>query len=159
MPSARNVGTRRRIQQVRLRLMQELEGLFSENVWIEGKGRYRTWLRVKSGAKVAFRACLCFKTALGRVRWRVRSDQTESRLTTVLLLMNPENSGWRELYLIPPLTLPSTVDISINSRLLSTGKRIPSPGAFLEVLGATSQRPRDTPRQNKLTGSFLRARV
>jgi DNA invertase Pin-like site-specific DNA recombinase len=160
MPGARNVGTRRRIQQARLRLMQELQRLFPEKVWIEGsKGRHRTWLRVKSSAKVAFRTCLCFKTALGQLRWRVKSDQAEDRLITVLLLMNPENDGWRELYLIPPLTLPSTVDISINSRLLSTGKRIPTPGAFLKVLAATSQRPRDALRQNKLTGSFLRASV
>jgi hypothetical protein len=76
--------------------------------------------------------------------------------------LNREVSGPEILHafaVIPPLTLPSTVDISINSRLLSIGKRIPSAGAFLEVLAATSQRPRDAPTHNKLTGSFLRASV
>jgi hypothetical protein len=42
---SQNIETRRRAQQAHRRLMEELKGLFPENVSIEGRGgRYRNWL-------------------------------------------------------------------------------------------------------------------
>jgi hypothetical protein len=117
-----------------LGLMQEVQAHFSGSVLIESPGgHHRNWLRLKRGPRIAVRTCLCFKTASGRLRWTVRSDRHQNRSFALLALMNVENNACLELYLLPPVSLPPAMNISIESRLLRMGKRLPGTDAFLKV--------------------------
>ena len=157
MENSRNIETRCRIQQVQLSLMQELQDLFPKRVRIESRGgRYRKWLRLKGGTKIAVRVCLCFETASGQLRWRVKSDRRQNQSLVLISLMNTKNDAYRELYLFPALSLPSTASVSIDSSLFKMGHRIPNASLFLEVLSGIRQQRNDGARKIKLTRTLLR---
>jgi DNA invertase Pin-like site-specific DNA recombinase len=155
-PILRNIEKRHQVYQARVRLMKELEELFAGKISIEGRrGPSHKWLRLKR-TRIAVRVCSSFKTLLGGLRWRIRSDPAETRVIVLLGLMNPGNDAIGELVLLPPMSLPRTIDVSANSTLLKIGRPIPNLHAFFEVV---SEMKRGRQKMTKFTVKCLRATI
>ncbi len=135
MRTEKNVTTRSHIYIARDRLMVDLNRLFPDDVSIEGRGgRSRNWLRLKTGSKIIVRSCASLRTQRGGLRWRVRSDPADSRFMVLLAMMNSQNDAIESLVLLPPMSLPRTLDISANSKLFKMGRPVPGVETFLEIL-------------------------
>jgi hypothetical protein len=70
--------------------------------------------------------------------------------------MNPGNDAIGELVLLPPMSLPRTIDVSANSTLLKIGRPIPNLHALFEVV---SEMKRGRQKMTKLTVKCLRATI
>lgn len=139
MPGARNVRTRSQLQQVQSRLVQNLRDLFPDRVSVIGKLRQRSRLRIDHEDTVIVRACCCGSTKRGESRWRIRSEASDAHSVRLLALMDSRNEAISRCVLLPPMFLPKTLDVSVNSRLIKTGRQILDPSRFLDLWGSLKQ--------------------
>jgi hypothetical protein len=158
MRTEKNVTTRSQIIIARDRLMQDLNRLFPDDLSIEGRGgRSRNWLRLKTGLRIVVRSCGTLRTQRGRLRWRVRSDPADSRFMVLLAMMNSRNDAVENLVLLPPMSLPRTLDISANSKLLKMGRTVPTVETFIEILAEVGRMRLRRSETAKLEPHHLRA--
>jgi DNA invertase Pin-like site-specific DNA recombinase len=158
MQTERNVTTRSQIYIARDRLMEDLSRLFPGDVSIEGRGgRSHNWLRLKTGLRIVVRSCVSLRTQRGGLRWRVRSDPADSQFMVLLAMMNSENDAVENLVLLPPMSLPRTLDISANSKLLTMGRPVPGVDTFLEILREVGRMRLRHSETAKLEPQHLRA--
>ena len=74
----------------------------------------------------------------GDVRWRIRSDRTDSRFIVLLALVNAGNDSIGQLVLLPPMRLPPAINVAANSNLLRMGRPVcPLDNFIEEVKGVT----------------------
>jgi DNA invertase Pin-like site-specific DNA recombinase len=119
MSLSQNIETRERIRRAYSGLLQKLKELFLDTLVIEGgRNSFRRSLRFGTDVVIPVRACTSFRTKLGRTRWRIRTNPTDQHRLALLLLMGSTNETVSKVVLLPPMSLPRTIDVSGESRLL-----------------------------------------
>ncbi len=136
VPVARLVETRRRIQNMRLQLMLELQQMFPAEITVGSRGgRTRSWLRMRNGAKISVRICLQVGTKQTRRAWHLRPVKGESRWTAFVALMNKDNTQFEHFFVFPSLR-DRGVYVPTDSPWLKEGTRLESLQMFCQVLNA-----------------------
>jgi hypothetical protein len=144
VPVARLVETRRRIQNMRLQLMQQLQQMFPAEITVRGRGgRTRKWLRLKNGAKISVRVLLQVGNKQTSPAWQLRPVRGESRWTALAVLMNGDNTQFASLLVFRCLH-DGGAYVPANAPWLKEGTRLEKLQMFCEVLRVVrSARKRD----------------
>jgi len=136
VPIARLAVTRRKIQAMRLQLMEQLQMMFAGEVTIGGRGgRTRTWLRLRKGVKVSVRVCLRVTHVRTRRAWQIRPVSNESHWTALVALMNRDNTQFEEFLIFQ--SVPNCgAYIPDDAPWLRRGRRLHSLEMFLKEVYA-----------------------
>jgi len=133
-PETKQIVTRRRVQQLRSDLMQQLKEMFPKAISIRGRGgRTRNWLQLRTGAKISVRACIQpagLKLSSG---WLMHRAKSESRWIALVALLNRENTRVERL-LIYRSVPDKTLYISSKSPWLELGVPLDELQRFCELV-------------------------
>lgn len=115
------VVTRRRVQQMRTALMQQLHQMFPRDLSIQSSGGWsRSWLETSSGVKISVNFCIQPVSVRHTPAWCFRWIDRESNWTTLIALLDGGNTHIHKILLFP--TMPSTrVYVSSGSPVLKCG--------------------------------------
>ena len=138
VPVAKLVETRRRIQNMRLQLMQQLQQMFPTNITVCSRGgRTRSWLRLRTGAKISVRVLLQVGNSQTRPAWNLRPVRGESRWIALVVLMNRDNTQFEKFFIFPSLR-DGRAYVPANAPWLKQGTLLESLPMFCQVLKAVS---------------------
>jgi len=138
-PIAQLVTTRRRIQGLRQQLMEQLQDLFPSDVRICSKGgRTRSWLRLKNGVKISVRVCMRYGA---KPAWLMRPVAGESRWTTLVALLNSDNTQFADFLVFPAAPARGRY-ISENSAWLEEGSKLNSLKEFYRAVNEVRKKRR-----------------
>jgi DNA invertase Pin-like site-specific DNA recombinase len=136
VPVAKLVVTRRRIQDMRLGLMQRLEQMFPGEIAVRSKGgRTRSWLRLRNGTKVSVRVCLQVAHVATRPAWQLRAVRGESRWIALVVLMNRDNTQFEDFFVFKSVR-DCGAYVRTDSPWLRQGNHLESLQMFCQVLNA-----------------------
>jgi hypothetical protein len=124
VPVARLVETRRRIQSMRLQLMQQVQHMFPAEISVHSRGgRTRNWLRLRSGAKISVRVAM--QHTQTRCAWYLRPVKGESRWTAFVALVSKDITRFEHFFVFASLRDRGAY-VRADSPLLKAGTRLES---------------------------------
>jgi DNA invertase Pin-like site-specific DNA recombinase len=124
VPVARLVETRRRIQSMRLQLMQQVQHMFPAEISVHSRGgRTRNWLRLRSGAKISVRVAM--QHTQTRCAWYLRPVKGESRWTAFVALVSKDITRFEHFFVFASLRDRGAY-VTADSPLLKAGTRLES---------------------------------
>ena len=131
----------RRIRTLRENLMREIVSLPGACVRVDDRGgRFRTRLRLRGGRLISVIASRCFRGYKGAVRWLVKCVPDESRLVTLIARLNPDNSGFKDFFVVPPIRHSRSIYLSEKAKRLRMGEQLYDLSDFLKTIGKVDAR-------------------
>jgi Recombinase len=101
------VVTRRRVQEMRMHLILRLQEMFPRELSARSLGGWsRSWLQMSNATKISVRFCIQPVTVRATPAWCFRRIDRESQWTTLMALLNRENTQIERLLLF--LSMPNT---------------------------------------------------
>jgi len=101
----KQIGTRRRIRDMQLQLLQKLQQMFPEELEIHGNcgpGKSnRKWLQTREGAKISVRVCGQVPNIRWKPAWRLNHLAQEYRWTALVAFLNRQNTEIQRLVVFP----------------------------------------------------------
>jgi DNA invertase Pin-like site-specific DNA recombinase len=145
---------RRQIQKLRNELLKAIVDHDPTRVFLEKQGsRYRSRLRIEGGTLVSVIASRPFRGYKGDVRWLLFPRADESRLITLVARLNLECSGFKDMFIIPPVGEAVAVYLKDYDPRLENAARLTDVAAFRDkidsLLSVYSRFPRHLPRPKK----------
>jgi hypothetical protein len=126
VPIAELVETRRRIQTMRLELLQRLQQMFPGELKVCSRGgRTRNWLQLRTGAKISVRICLRVANVRTVPAWQLRPARGEARWSALVVLMNQDGTRFDEFFVFPSVPDRGAY-LSAGSLFLKRGTRLES---------------------------------
>jgi DNA invertase Pin-like site-specific DNA recombinase len=146
-PRAELVVTRKRVQDMRNELMEQLRAIFPQELLIRGRGgRTRNWLQLRSGAKISVRFCIHPISPSSNTGWILRRAKLESHWTTLIALLDRKSAHVEKLLIFPRVP-DKNFYISARSSWLKLGIPVNDLDQFLKTVSRVRLKNRSKRRQ------------
>jgi hypothetical protein len=129
------IELRWRLQSLRKKLMEMLVASHPNELSIVCRGgRWRNWLRHKSGFKVSVRACRSAFCLTKGHRWVIEPFTKENGFVTLLALLNASNTEFETLVLVSRITSRGKVTVGPKDSPLQASIVLTDPGQFIFLI-------------------------
>lgn len=142
-----SIDNRSRTQALREQLIDKIHAMFPAEVSILRRGgRRRSCLRLKSGLIVTVLLSPSISAEGARPRWQISPVAHERRNVTLVVLLNPSNTSFNEMYIFPRIDRKKRFRVSTGNNWLKHGERLRELGDFREVIRTVGQKRRPNQR-------------
>lgn len=134
------IDLRRRRQAMREDLLCRLQAMFPNEISIERRGgRWRSYLRLEEGSKIAIVVSHSIGTTSKGLVWQISPTEREQLYVTLLALLNGDNSAIQATYVFPYLNRIRRFRVTADSTWLKGGVCLSPLSHFLEAVRFASQ--------------------
>lgn len=134
------IDLRRRTQALREELVAKLAEAFPHDVSVvRARGRWRSKLRLGSGAIVSVLVARSVKVWKDTVRWIIDPIEQESRYVTLLARLDVENRSFLDFHVLPNIDRSTRLQISRTDRWLLRGLPLNDIEGLLAVIQQVSR--------------------
>ncbi len=129
------IDLRRRIQALRDGLINQIAGMFPNEVSIVRRGgRWKTRLRLRNGWMVSVLVARSVKVWKQTVRWHIDPVCHERELITLLARLDEENRSFLDFHIVPNIDRRRRFRVSVADRWLNCGKTLADLSEFCGVV-------------------------
>jgi DNA invertase Pin-like site-specific DNA recombinase len=128
-----HVEQKHRVRAIRNNLLNQIAALSGGRVTIDISSTRNTRLRLKTGRLVGVRVGRCLLGYRGALRWLMTPVQAERRNIALLARLNVGNSIVKDMFVIPPVGISSSL-MSENDVRLQNGFRLHDLADFFDVV-------------------------
>jgi DNA invertase Pin-like site-specific DNA recombinase len=135
------IDLRRRTQTLRDDLIRAIQSMFPTEITVVRRGgRWRSRLRLKRGLIVSVLVSRSIGIESTPLKWQIDPVVQECRYTTLIALLNVDNSAVQKIYVFPCMDRKRRFHISMDDVWLNSGTQLRFLSEFREVVKTTSQK-------------------